>query len=290
MSCMVFQRQLKQKGAGKRVLVCHFGKPHKHALSAGASGRHSPSTTIHWPKVHGPAPTALSALLVALSAVPGLYRASARKAATAHDRLTQSYIEQGRRLLLDGDYLRALPFLAEAYRAGDRSVGLRFMRHRATTLADVPSHVHAAVVYSARFRPGDREILSVDGAGNFMGPGYDDQIIVRLDGKGTVKSVGTPDVTGNYQVQLTGVDKSTPIHVIVAGTPIAEGTVGEPKPVTAKPPSKPGADGGTDPGPGPGPNPGPCGCRRTSSAGTMGLMLLGVLGLVSRRRGRRDDE
>ncbi len=57
---MVFQRQLKQKGAGKRVLVCHFGKPHKHALSAGASGRHSPSTAVHWLKISGRDPTALS--------------------------------------------------------------------------------------------------------------------------------------------------------------------------------------------------------------------------------------
>ncbi|WP_163998225.1 vWA domain-containing protein [Pyxidicoccus caerfyrddinensis] len=148
-------------------------------------------------------------------------------------------------------------------------------------LSEVKSEQTGAGDFVLRFTP-------VDGAGNFMGPGYDDQITVRLDGKGMVKSVGTPDVNGTYQVQLTGVDKNTPIHVIVAGTPIAEGTVGEPKPVTARQPPKPGADGGTEPGPGP--NPGPCGCRRTSSAGTMGLMLLGVLGLVSRRRNRRNDE
>ena len=49
----------------------------------------------------------------------------------AEARRIASFVEQGRRYLLDGDYARALPYLGRAYASGDRSVALRFLLHRA---------------------------------------------------------------------------------------------------------------------------------------------------------------
>jgi WD40 repeat protein len=97
-----------------------------------------------------------------------LYRASDHNARTARDRLIASYVEQGRRLLLDGDYLRALPYLSAAYSAGDRSTALRFLLHRATDMADleVAHHDQRSFLVAIAFRAGDREVISVseDGA------------------------------------------------------------------------------------------------------------------------------
>src|SRR5262249_48661617 len=73
------------------------------------------------------------------------------------------YVEQGRRLLLDGDYLRALPYLSAAYSAGDDSAALRFMLHRALKLADTPTFP-GSVPGLAMYR-GDDQILSVDNRG-----------------------------------------------------------------------------------------------------------------------------
>ncbi|MCP3137353.1 vWA domain-containing protein [Pyxidicoccus xibeiensis] len=150
------------------------------------------------------------------------------------------------------------------------------------TLSEVKSEQTGPGAYTLHFTP-------VDAKGNFSGPGYDDQITVRLGGKGSVRSIGTPDVDGRYQVLLASVDKDTPLYVAVAGTPIAEGTVGEPKPV--KPEVRPPpADGGTGPGPVPPPNGTGCGCRRMSSGGMLGVMGLVLLGFISRPRRRRGDE
>ena len=128
--------------------------------------------------------------------------------------------------------------------------------------------------------------LPRDGKGNFLGPGYDDFITVRIDGKGTLKAVANPDVKGAYQVELTDIDKATPVVLSVAGTPIAQGPVAELKPMQPGDPVRPPP--GSEPGPTPGPGDG-CGCRRTSSGGMLGVMGLAVLGLIARRRGRRDD-
>lgn len=125
-----------------------------------------------------------------------------------------------------------------------------------------------------------------DEKGHFVGPGFEDDVLVNIKGEGKVELVDTPKVDGTYRVRLTGVQDDTEIAVFVTGTPVAKGPVTKLEPT--KPDDKPvgGGSGTTTPTP----NPGPCGCRRTSSAGTMGLMLLGVLGLVSRRRNRQDGE
>ncbi|MFP2911533.1 vWA domain-containing protein [Pyxidicoccus sp. 3LFB2] len=146
------------------------------------------------------------------------------------------------------------------------------------TLSEVKSTATGENSFTLTFLPRDDK-------GHFLGPGYDDFITVRIDGKGTLKAVANPDVRGAYQVELTDIDKSTPVVLAVAGTPIAQGPVAEPKPM------KPGDKVLPLPGSEPGPKPGDgCGCRRTPSGGMLGLMGLAVLGFIARRRGRRDDE
>jgi WD40 repeat protein len=105
------------------------------------------------------AATAATVLVGATVALSLLYRSSRHNAAESHDRLVASYVEQGRRLLLDGDYLRALPYLSAAYSAGDDSFALRFMLHRAIKLADTPTFPVYAV--AAAFH-GPGELLIAD--------------------------------------------------------------------------------------------------------------------------------
>ena len=110
---------------------------------------------------------ALGVLIAAAAGLAVLYRASRAHAAEAHDRLVQSYEEQGRRLLLDGEYLRALPYLAEAYAQGDTSTAERFLLARAERLAgaELAVYHHADRARAAAFRA-DGTVLSVadDGA------------------------------------------------------------------------------------------------------------------------------
>src|SRR6185436_15569241 len=102
-----------------------------------------------------------------VTALAVLYRSSSSNARTAHDRLIQSYEEQGRRLLLDGEYLHALPYLAEAYAQGDRSTAVRFLLARAERLASaqLAVHIHATRARDAAFRPDGAHILSVSDRG-----------------------------------------------------------------------------------------------------------------------------
>src|SRR6185503_7451669 len=66
--------------------------------------------------------SAAAILLAGVVALSLLYRSSQRSAEVASTALIDSLIQQGQNELFSGDYLRALPFLARAYRAGDRSV------------------------------------------------------------------------------------------------------------------------------------------------------------------------
>jgi WD40 repeat protein len=113
------------------------------------------------------AASAVSLLVTGTAALAVLYRSSRENAVAAHDRLIQSYEEQGRRLLLDGEYLRALPYLAEAYAQGDASIAVRVLLARAERLAsaELAIHQHAGHVSVAAFRPGGAHILSVSDNG-----------------------------------------------------------------------------------------------------------------------------
>ncbi|HEY0986544.1 MAG TPA: serine/threonine-protein kinase [Kofleriaceae bacterium] len=125
------------------------------------------ASLTHWIRRHRGVTLAALAFVVLLiagiTALAVLYRASSRNAETARDRLIQSYEEQGRRLLLDGDYLRALPYLAEAYAQGDRSIAVRFLLARAQRLASAQRvlHTQAGRTRGAAFRPDGGNILSV---------------------------------------------------------------------------------------------------------------------------------
>jgi WD40 repeat protein len=121
----------------------------------------------HWTRRHRAAALAVLAFvavaIASVTALAALYRSSRNNARAARDRLIQSYEEQGRRLLLDGEYLHALPYLAEAYAQGDRSTAVRFLLARAERLvgAQLAGHVHATRVRDAAFRPGGAQIVSV---------------------------------------------------------------------------------------------------------------------------------
>ncbi|MEO7731323.1 MAG: protein kinase [Kofleriaceae bacterium] len=108
-----------------------------------------PAMLAHWTRRHRP--LALSALafaallIVGIVALGVLYRDSSRNAELARDnariaqhnsdtaraRLIQSYAEQGRHALLDGNHVEALLYLMQAARHGDSSPNLRFMLGRA---------------------------------------------------------------------------------------------------------------------------------------------------------------
>jgi WD40 repeat protein len=113
------------------------------------------------------AASAVSLLVAGVAALAVLYRSSSHNAAAAHDRLIASYEEQGRRLLLDGEYLRALTYLAEAYDQGDESTAVRFLLARAERLASAELAVyhHAGHASVAAFRPDRTHIISVSDNG-----------------------------------------------------------------------------------------------------------------------------
>ena len=113
------------------------------------------------------AASAVSLLVAGVAALAVLYRSSRENAVAAHDRLIQSYEEQGRRLLLDGEYLRALPYLAEAYAQGDESTAVRVLLARAERLAsaELAVHQHAGHASAAAFRADGAHVISVSDSG-----------------------------------------------------------------------------------------------------------------------------
>jgi eukaryotic-like serine/threonine-protein kinase len=126
----------------------------------------------HWTRRHRTLAISAIAFVVLLvasvTALAVLYRSSSQNARTARERLIQSYVEQGRRLLLDGEYLRALPYLAEAYAQGDRSTTVRFLLARAQRLtgAQLSMHSHATFARAVAFRPDGHHVLSVSDDGD----------------------------------------------------------------------------------------------------------------------------
>jgi WD40 repeat protein len=117
------------------------------------------------------AATALAVLLAGTVSLALLYRSSQHNAARAtasaaeaDRRLVESYLEQGRRYLLDGEYLKALPYLSAAYAGGADTTELRFLLARALRWAgaEVASRHHDAPAEDAAFRAGGTQILSVD--------------------------------------------------------------------------------------------------------------------------------
>jgi eukaryotic-like serine/threonine-protein kinase len=125
-----------------------------------------PAMIAHWTRRHRAIALAAMAFLILLVgsvvALAVLYDSSRKNAAVAQDRLVQSHEEQGRRLLLEGEYLRALPYLSEAYTEGDRSISLRFLLARAERLAGQhqATHTHSGFARAAAFRPDGRHVIS----------------------------------------------------------------------------------------------------------------------------------
>jgi len=110
--------------------------------------------------------TALVAVLVGLSiGLAVLYRANriAREnERIAQARLTASYEEQGRQLLLAGDPLRGIVYLDRAMQQGAEGPALRYLLGRATRMLDaqVASLRHADEVREAHFSPDGTRIVT----------------------------------------------------------------------------------------------------------------------------------
>ncbi len=173
---------------------------------------YSPLAMIaHWTRRHralAVSAIAFATLLVAsVIALAVLYRSSSRNAEiamrnagtasqnarTASERLIQSFREQGRRLLLDGEYLRALPYLSEAYTEGDRSTAVKFLLARAERLASARLGLHRHAVQTAKpndravvaaFRPDGSHVLSVADTGEAaIWDGATGHVVAELAGR-----------------------------------------------------------------------------------------------------------
>lgn len=146
------------------------------------------------------------------------------------------------------------------------------------TVSDVKSEKVDDGTYKITFTPRDS-------AGNYKGPGYENQIQVHIDGDGEVAEIRDPKVDGSYEVLIKGIKEETKVRVVIAGQTIAQGPVsnleptkpGEVKPGTGSPttPVKPGQG---------------CGCRRTPTTGATGMVSLFFLAFIAHRRARRGDE
>ena len=109
----------------------------------------------------GLAGAAAGALVAGVVALAVLARSTQHSAEVASTALIESWIQQGQQALFAGDYLKALPFLAQAYRAGDRSIALRAMLHRAIKLADQPSVSLHGQLRDAVFRADRRHVIAI---------------------------------------------------------------------------------------------------------------------------------
>ncbi|RKH58486.1 VWA domain-containing protein [Corallococcus llansteffanensis] len=142
------------------------------------------------------------------------------------------------------------------------------------TVSEVKSEAVDATTFKISFTP-------KDAAGNFKGPGFENQIQVRIDGKGEVVEIRDPLINGTYEITIKGIDANTNVVVFVAGQPIAKGPVSKPNPMKPGEPVDDKPDGGHP----------SCGCRRMGGGkGTAGMLGLFFLAFIARRRGRRGNE
>nr|WP_120611826.1 vWA domain-containing protein [Corallococcus sp. CA053C] len=131
------------------------------------------------------------------------------------------------------------------------------------TVSEVKSETVEPTTFKISFTP-------KDAVGNFKGPGFENQIQVRIDGKGEVTEIRDPLINGTYEITIKGIDANTNVVVFVAGQPIAKGPVSKPNPMKPGEPVDPKPDGGHP----------SCGCRRMGggkgTAGMLGLFFLAL--------------
>ncbi|NTX40485.1 hypothetical protein HUA78_39275 [Myxococcus sp. CA033] len=134
-----------------------------------------------------------------------------------------------------------------------------------------------------------------DALGNYVGPGFEDRVVVQINGKGRQAPATTPKLDGTYEVRLSEIGDGTEIIVLVNGTPVAKGPVTKLEPVEPRPPDNgTGRDGGTGGGDGgsgpPVPPPGEgCPCKHTRPSGSTGVLGLVALGFLASRRRKHHD-
>jgi hypothetical protein len=142
----------------------------------------------------------------------------------------------------------------------------------------------SSLITSERAADGSHVIRVVprDEFGNFKGPGYDEQVSVRIDGPGKLESVTDQGVIGDYLVKLVGLKDETPVTVVVSNSVVAKGPVLKLEPV-------PRSEGQINP-PGGGASGKPtktCGHCGAAGGDVFLLLALPTLVLLSRRRARR---
>jgi hypothetical protein len=133
-------------------------------------------------------------------------------AAAAHQRLVESYQEQGRRALIEGDTVSAVLYLNEAYQRGADGAGLRFMISRALEPLDAEAATlsgHQGLVWGVEFSPeGSRLLTEGDDGTVRLWDSRTGAVQHTLAGKGRSLVVGawSPDgssvVTGGAEGRL----------------------------------------------------------------------------------------
>jgi len=104
-------------------------------------------------------------LISSVAALAVLYRSSTHHAGEAQLLLTKSYVEQGRRALLDGKHAEALAYFVHAAHRGDDSTGLRFMMERAAEPLEAEMlrlQGASSRTWSAVFSQDGQQILTAD--------------------------------------------------------------------------------------------------------------------------------
>src|SRR5262249_47666344 len=108
-----------------------------------------------------------SMFLILSSGLVQLYRADRRASGSARvsqDRLAALYEEQGRQMLLADDPMRAMPYLAEAYRGGRNSPVIRFLIGRASRILGARLMVlkghGGSPLFAASFSSDGRSVLT----------------------------------------------------------------------------------------------------------------------------------
>jgi hypothetical protein len=160
-----------------------------------------PAMLAHWTRRHRA--LAMSAVafvvlvLISVAALAILYRSSrrnaetaqrneqaaSRSAATADDRLAQSYVEQGRRALLDGKDAEALAYLTQAVRRGGDSPSVRFMLERAAQpLANEVLRIQSPTprMWQAKFSCDGRRLLTSDDLGAQISDAHTGRLLFAL--------------------------------------------------------------------------------------------------------------
>jgi len=192
----------------------------------------------HWTRRHRGLAGAVMAfamlLIVSVAALAVLYRSSnqhaaaARSSADAAQRLlTQSYVDQGRRALLDDKYSEALAYLVHAAHRGDDSSAVRFMLDRAARpfSSELLRLSGRGRMWAASFSLDGKQVLTADDEGGRLWDATTGRLLVNLPAGETVfhaqfsldqKTIATVGITGT--VRLWDAQTGASLHTMTQPT------------------------------------------------------------------------